>query len=110
MVVVMAVMVAVGWYIAIHHRHQETPVIEQEAYGKGDLLFIHRDLPPPPQVSPPPLAGTCPGPSCAILTIPTPAVEAAEPPRRRRQNICERNGGVKIDTGRSWHCRYPRRS
>jgi hypothetical protein len=87
--------------LAINHHTplppSSPPPVEREAkpYGKGDLLFVHRDPPPLPieEARPPPI----------VLDAEPP------PPPRERKNICERSGGVKVELGRSWHCRYPKR-
>jgi hypothetical protein len=101
-----AAVAAMGWVAITRHRPPPLPspaeVREERAYGKGDLLFVHRD--PPPLPSP-------------LVPVAPPVVVDAEPPppppkkreEKKRMNICERTGGVKIDTGRSWHCRYSRR-
>jgi hypothetical protein len=96
-----AAVAAIGWVAIARHRPPPLPEVREErAYGKGDLLFVHRDPPPPPMVE----------------EAPAPVVVSAEPPppkkrEERRKNICELKGGVKVEynRGRSWRCKFWRR-
>jgi hypothetical protein len=84
---------AVGW-VTIPRHHPPPPLVsEEEPHKKGDRLPIHRPPPPPPQAE----------------EAPAPVAMDAEPAPPRKKNVCEQNGGTKIDQGRSWHCQYPKR-
>jgi hypothetical protein len=84
---------AVSWLaIPSHPPPPSPPVRDEEPYRKGDRLPIHRPAP-------------------EVTEAPAPVVMDAEPapPPPRKKNVCEQNGGTKIDRGRSWHCQYPKR-
>jgi hypothetical protein len=86
--------VAVGWLTIARHPPPPSPEVrEEEPHRKGDRLPIHRPPLPAPEVT----------------AAPAPVVMDVEPAPPRKKNVCEQNGGIKIDRGRSWHCQYPKR-
>jgi hypothetical protein len=104
-----------GWYLTtiapvivvamvglwtIHRRAPPPLIIEQEekAYGKGDLLFVHRDPPP----SPKPIET-----ETIILQAPKVKAEAQKSEPKRESDLCTRHKMHKVYTqgGRSWRCR-----
>lgn len=81
------------------------PVIhaaEEGVYGKGDKLWI-RNI--PLVVEKPAEAPPAPPPPSPISVAQT-VEEVKSKPEKEKPNLCERHGGYKVITGRSWHCAF----
>jgi uncharacterized RDD family membrane protein YckC len=67
------------------------------------IPIVPSPLVAPPIIVPPPAPVAPPTPAPSTLA-------QIEPTLRAHADICARHGGHRVDTGRSWHCAYPKRA